>query len=90
MSAHTTDYLEVIEQLPDDAMLRLEDISWDEYEQLLDQTYEECDASLSFPFLSAQAMTGFLDQSKTYGQTAALASFRQWTRAALQASPSND
>lgn len=225
MSAHTTDYLEVIEHLPDGAMLRLEDISWDEYEQLLDQlrdwpgmrvtydrgrveimspsfqhekfiacisgmgrilaeemgivveaagtttykqesllkgsegdesfyvehanaiigkdeidldidpppdivvevdisndsfgkfpiyaaflvpeiwrydgkrvriyhlvnqTYKECDASLSFPFLSAQAMTNFLDQSKTQGQTSALAAFRQWIRAAIQVPPSSD
>lgn len=225
MSAHATDYLEVIEHLPDGAMLRLEDVSWDEYEQLLDQLtdwrgmrvsydrgrveiispsfrhekfiafisgmgrilaeemgvvveaagtttykqeslskgsegdesfyvehagaiigkdqidldvdpppdiivevditnesfgkfpiyaaflvpeiwrydgkhariyhlideiYEECDTSLSFPFLSSQAMTDFLDQSKIYGQTAALASFRQWLRAALHTQPSND
>jgi len=37
MSAHTTDYLEVIEHLPEGAMLRLERISWDEYEQLLEE-----------------------------------------------------
>lgn len=52
---------------------------------LVNQNYLECDASLSFPFLTAQAMTEFLEQSKTQGQTAALAAFRQWVRAAIQA-----
>lgn len=224
MSASTVDYLEAIEHLPDGAMLRLEDISWDEYEQLLDQltewrgmrvsydqgrveimspsfqhekfiafisgmgrilaeemditveaagattykqesllkgsegdesfyvksanaiigklqidldidpppdvvvevditneslskfpiyaaflvpeiwrydgkrariyhlvidSYLEREASLSFPFLTAEAMTEFLDQNKTLGQTAALAAFRQWVRAAMQV-PSSD
>src|SRR5437867_3746883 len=40
MSASTLDYLEAIEHLPDGAMLRLEDISWDEYEQLLEELTE--------------------------------------------------
>ena len=40
MSASTLDYLEVIEHLPDGAMLRLEDISWDEYERLLEELSE--------------------------------------------------
>ena len=34
--------------------------------------------------LDEDAMTEFLDQSKTQGQTAALAAFRQWVRAAMQ------
>jgi Uma2 family endonuclease len=52
---------------------------------LVNQTYVERDESLSFPVLTAQAMTEFLEQSKTQGQTAALAAFRQWVRAAIQA-----
>lgn len=36
MSAQTADYLDAVEHLPDGVMLRLEHISWDEYEQLLD------------------------------------------------------
>jgi Uma2 family endonuclease len=52
---------------------------------LADQNYLEGDASLSFPFLTTQAMTEFLEQSKTQGQTAALRAFRQWVRAATQA-----
>ena len=51
---------------------------------LVNQSYLERDASLSFRFLTAQAMTEFLEQSKTQGQTAALAAFRQWVRAAIQ------
>jgi Uma2 family endonuclease len=52
---------------------------------LVNETYVERDASLSFPVLTAQAMSEFLEQSKTQGQTAALAAFRQWVRAAIQA-----
>lgn len=40
MSAYTSDYLEAIEHLPNGAMLRLEDISWDEYEHLLQELSE--------------------------------------------------
>lgn len=40
MSAYTPDYLEAIEHLPDGAMLRLEHISWDEYEDLLEELTE--------------------------------------------------
>jgi Uma2 family endonuclease len=40
MSAYSPHYLEAIEHLPDGAMLRLEDISWDEYEQLLEELSE--------------------------------------------------
>ena len=37
MSTHTADYLEAIEHLPEGAMLRLEHITWNEYEQLLEE-----------------------------------------------------
>lgn len=37
MSAVTVDYLNAIEHLPAGATLRLNDVSWDEYEALLDQ-----------------------------------------------------
>lgn len=57
---------------------------------LVIDSYLDREASLSFPFLTAQAMTDFLDQSKTQGQTAALAAFRQWIRAAIKVPPSND
>lgn len=52
---------------------------------LVNESYLERNASLSFPFLTSQAMTEFLEQSKTQGQTAALVAFQQWIRAAMQA-----
>jgi Uma2 family endonuclease len=52
---------------------------------LVNESYLERDASLSFPFLTSQAMTEFLEQSKTQGQTPALVAFQQWIRAAMQA-----
>jgi Uma2 family endonuclease len=57
---------------------------------LVNQTYVEGDTSLSFPVLTTPAMTEFLEQSKTQGQTASLAAFRQWLRAARAARPVND
>jgi Uma2 family endonuclease len=48
---------------------------------LADNNYVEVDASLSFPLITAQALTEFIEQSKSQGQTAALAAFRQWVRA---------
>jgi Uma2 family endonuclease len=36
MSAQMADYLDAVEHLPDGALLRLEHIRWDEYEQLLE------------------------------------------------------
>lgn len=52
---------------------------------LVNEDYVEAAASLSFSFLAAQAMTDFLEQSKTQGQTEALAAFRVWVRAQLKA-----
>ena len=46
--------------------------------QLADKAYVEVRASLAFPSLTAYALTEFIEQSKTQGQTAALAAFRQW------------
>ena len=42
--------------------------------------YEEVSSSLAFPILTTAALTQFLEQSKTEGQTAALRSFREWLR----------
>ena len=35
MSAQPTNYLDIIERLPEGARLRLQNVAWDEYEQLL-------------------------------------------------------
>ena len=37
MSTTTTNYLDIIERLPAGALLRLQDVSWDDYEHLLTQ-----------------------------------------------------
>ena len=52
--------------------------------QLVDQVYVEVRASLAFSSLTADALTEFIAQSKTQGQTAALAAFRQWWRSHSQ------
>ncbi len=48
MSTHTADYLEAIEHLPDGAMLRLERITWNEYEQLLEELIEHPGLRISY------------------------------------------
>ena len=52
--------------------------------QLTGQAYAEANDSLAFPSLTADALTDFIAQSKTQGQTAALSAFRQWWRSHSQ------
>lgn len=47
---------------------------------LADQSYVEAARSLAFACLTAQALTDFIEQSKTEGQSAALVAFRKWLR----------
>jgi Uma2 family endonuclease len=47
---------------------------------LRDQTFIEMPSSRAFPIVTSDALTRFLDQSKTEGQSAALKSFRHWVR----------
>lgn len=47
---------------------------------LQDQAFIEMPSSLALPLVTSEAMTRFLDQSKTEGQSATLKSFRQWLR----------
>jgi Uma2 family endonuclease len=45
--------------------------------QLVDGKYEKCDRSLAFPFLPVAEIRGFIEQSRTVGQRAAVRLFRQ-------------
>ncbi len=45
--------------------------------QLVDGKYEKCDRSLAFPFLPVAEIPGFIEQSRTVGQRAAVRLFRQ-------------
>lgn len=46
--------------------------------QLVSETYTETNSSLAFSALTSDALTEFIERSKTEGQTAALSAFRQW------------
>jgi Uma2 family endonuclease len=48
--------------------------------QLTAAGYVDVPASPTFPFLEANVLTGFLEQSKTDGQSATLRAFRVWLR----------
>src|SRR4028119_1250813 len=45
--------------------------------QLVDGKYEKCELSLAFPFLPIAEIPGFIEQSRTVGQRAAVRLFRQ-------------
>ena len=45
--------------------------------QLVDGKYEKCEISLAFPFLPVAEIPGFIEQSRTVGQRAAVRLFRQ-------------
>ncbi len=45
--------------------------------------YVDSPSSSSFPFLTGEALTRFLEQSKTQGQGAALQSFLEWVKTTL-------
>jgi Uma2 family endonuclease len=45
--------------------------------QLVEGKYEVCDRSLAFPFLPVAEIPGFIEQSRTVGQRAAVRLFRQ-------------
>lgn len=55
---------------------------------LTNENYTEASASCAFSLLPAVALSEFLEQSKTQGQTMALTAFRQWVQARL--SSAND
>ncbi|MEG4392586.1 Uma2 family endonuclease [Microcoleus sp. BROC3] len=48
--------------------------------QLVEGKYEMCDRSLAFPFLPVAEIPGFIEQSRTIGQRAAVRLFRQRIR----------
>ena len=48
-----------------------------------DDGYFDSPTSKSFPFLTSEALTGFLEQSKTEGQGAALRAFSVWVKTQL-------
>ncbi|MEG4810037.1 Uma2 family endonuclease [Microcoleus sp. F8-D3] len=51
--------------------------------QLVDGKYEMCEMSLAFPFLPVAEIPGFIEQSRTIGQRAAVRLFRQRIREIL-------
>jgi Uma2 family endonuclease len=54
--------------------------------QLIEGNYELSDRSLAFPFLPIAEVPGFIEQSKTIGQRAAVRAFRGRIREILQTS----
>ncbi len=51
--------------------------------QLVEGKYEKCDRSLAFPLLPVAEIPGFIEQSRTVGQRAAVRLFRERMREIL-------
>ena len=57
MSTQITTYYEIVSQLPEDASVTFRDVSWDEYEELLEQVGEAPGLRISYDNGSLQVMT---------------------------------
>ena len=57
MSTQITSYYEIVSQLPEDAWVTFHDVSWDEYEELLEQVGEAPGLRISYDNGSLQVMT---------------------------------
>jgi Uma2 family endonuclease len=57
MSTEITSYYEIVSQLPDDASVTFNDVSWDEYEELLAQVGEAPGLRISYDNGSLHVMT---------------------------------
>lgn len=63
MSTQITNYYELVSQLPEDASVTLQDVSWDEYEELLEQVgFEKGMTSLHFHFQDVGALPAALSR----------------------------
>lgn len=49
--------------------------------RLVDEVYIETESSLAFPFLKADELLAFIEESKTHGLSGAARSFRAWVQA---------
>ena len=56
MSTQITTYYEIVSQLPQDASVTFRDVSWDEYEELLEQVGEATGLRISYDNGSLHAM----------------------------------
>jgi Uma2 family endonuclease len=57
MSTQTTSYYDIVAQLPEDASVTFHDVSWDEYEELLEQVGEAPGLRVSYDNGSLHVMT---------------------------------
>src|SRR5436190_15712806 len=57
MSTQITTYYEIVSQLPEDASVTFQDVSWDEYEELLEQVGEAPGLRISYDNGSLCVMT---------------------------------
>jgi Uma2 family endonuclease len=57
MSTQITNYYEIVSQLPQDASVTFRDVSWEEYEELLEQVGEAPGLRITYDSGSLHAMT---------------------------------
>jgi Uma2 family endonuclease len=57
MSATATNWLELVERLPEDAEIKLHNVSWDDYEELLEQVGEARGLRISYDERTLRILT---------------------------------
>ncbi|HSB12626.1 MAG TPA: Uma2 family endonuclease [Blastocatellia bacterium] len=64
MSTQVTSYYEIVSQLPEDASVTFRDVSWDEYEELLEQVGEAPGLRITYDNGSLHVMTISVEHEK--------------------------
>jgi Uma2 family endonuclease len=64
MSATATNWLELVERLPEDAEIKLHNVSWDDYEELLEQAGEASGLRISYDEGTLRIMTLSFEHEK--------------------------
>jgi len=74
MSTQTQSYYEFVSQLPADTVVTFHNVSWEEYEELIDQVGEPA----GLPMLTSEILTQFLSRLRDEGESRALLAFDEW------------
>lgn len=82
ISHHSTTKLKIYEELKVPEIWLYDNLNLKIF-ILSENGYIDSPSSSSFPFLTSEALTRFLEQSKTQGQGAALQSFLEWVKTKL-------
>ena len=82
MSTQVTNYYQIVSQMPQDASVSFQDVSWSDYEELSptedESSYVRGPSSAALPILTATLLTESIDRMRSEGELSALLAFDQW------------